>query len=87
MIYVHAAGLGRTELRYGTGVVFLDCSLRRAQFTAPFAVVQRVFGSAVRIALHTGKYQGELATLVSKELKLTLVRPSDVYFDSCDYFS
>ena len=46
---------GRTELRFGTGVVFWDLSLTKS-FGKPFNLLAENFG-VKRLALHPGKYQ------------------------------
>ena len=69
-------------MRYGSpedGVFFLDCGVNRAGFQVPFRLL-RDYG-IIRVALHTGKYQGpDLRAVATQYVALTT--PYDVYYGS-----
>lgn len=62
---------GRTEIRYGTEVVFWDMSLQ-SHFEQPFALLQQL--GVKRVALHPGKAQPNVC-------QLSVVTIGDIYFN------
>ena len=65
---------GRTEIRYGTGVVFWDLSLTK-NFGKPFNILQENFG-VKRLALHPGKYQPK-----NIKTSMQIVKIGVIYFN------
>ena len=64
---------GRTEIRYGTGVVFWDLSLQQS-FERPYMLLQKL--GVVRIALHLSKYNPEIYDVIP------VVKVGTVYFNT-----
>ena len=62
---------GRTEIRYGTGVVFWDLSLTKS-FGKPFNLLAENFG-VKRLALHPGKYQPRNIKTTMKIVKIGVI--------------
>jgi len=65
---------GRTEIRYGTGVVFWDLSLTK-NFEKPFNLLTEYFG-VTRSALHPGKYQPK-----NIQTSMQIVKIGVIYFN------
>ena len=64
---------GRTEIRYGTGVVFWDLSLQQS-FERPYMLLQKL--GVVKIALHLSKYNPEIYDVIP------IVKVGTVYFNT-----
>lgn len=65
---------GRTEIRYGTGVVFWDLSLTKI-FEKPFNLLTEYFG-VTRLAFHPGKYQPK-----NIQTSMQIVKIGVIYFN------
>lgn len=71
MHYQHG---GRSELRvssFNTSIVYVDVSLRKKSFSAPFAMLSSVFGTK-EVALHNGKFT-QISTAPCKRVSLHTV--------------